>query len=175
MQKDLDINPAFSEWKLSTGPEKEQAFQELIRRLTRYITAICWQRLPDFNNELPALTNGIVWRVTKHLDRYKGERECKFSTWVYYIVRNECNRFLRNQKRQSEMELVEEIPVPSVNTDARIDLIALLDTLRGQDHILFRLVAEGIDFRGIGEVLGITQGAALVRWNRLKKRLRDAL
>lgn len=172
MQNDLDVNPVFSAWRLSTGPQKDLILAtQLIPKLEIFAGRICWQRLPDFKEEFPALINGIIWRTIKQADKFKGKS--KFSTWFYRIVINECNRFLRNKKELFETEL-EEIPTKTEQLDARVDLIGLLNTLEGQDHQLFRMVAEGEDWNTIGEAFGINRIAALVRWNRLKKRLRDA-
>jgi RNA polymerase sigma-70 factor (ECF subfamily) len=173
MEIALDVNPAFAAWKSSVGREKEWALQVLIQRLQRYAMAICWKRLPDHKDDFEALTNGIVWRAIRKADNFKGA--AKFSTWFYTIVVNECNRFLRNYKKRLEISLEDETPAEVVASDARIDLISLLDGLESEDHTLLRLVAEGQEFRDIAEVLGITRNAAIVRWSRLRGRLRNAI
>lgn len=172
MEINSDVNPAFAAWKSSTGRQKEWNLQILVGRLERFATAICCQRLPDHNREFDALVNGIVWRAIKKAEKFKGK--AKFSTWFYRIAINQCNTYLRNFKERCETNLEEEMPSTPLGIDARIDLIALLNGLEGEEHLLFRLVVEGEDFRTIGEQLGITRNAALVRWNRLKERLRDA-
>jgi RNA polymerase sigma-70 factor (ECF subfamily) len=171
MERSLDVNPAFTEWRLSTGQPKELALIALVRKLEIFAERICWQRLPDFKDDFPALINGIVWRTIKQADKFKGKS--RFSTWFYRIIINECNRFLRNKKELFETEL-EEFPTKNEQVDIRIDLISLLNTLEGQDHTLFRLVAEGEDWDTIGATLGLNRNAALVRWNRLKRKIRDA-
>lgn len=173
MESNFDVNPAFIAWRLSTGRQKEWNLQELVSRLERFATAICWQRLPDHRSEFDPLVNGIVWRAIKKADKFR--QEAAFSTWFYKIATNECNRFLRNFKERCETILEEDLPGVPSGIDARIDLMALLDGLEGADHLLFRLVAEGEDFNTIGERLGVSRNAALVRWNRLKGRLRDAV
>jgi RNA polymerase sigma factor (sigma-70 family) len=169
----LDVNPAFAAWKSSMGREKEWALHVLVQRLDRYAKAICWQRLPDHKDDFDALVNGIVWRAIRKADKFKGS--AKFSTWFYTIVVNECNRFLRNYKKRLEVSLEEEVPTETDSTDARIDLLALLDGLEGEEHLLLRMVAEGQEFKDIAEVLGITSVTARVRWLRLKERLRHAI
>src|ERR1700690_4007632 len=173
MQMSSDVNPAFAAWRLSTGREKEWCFQELVRRLEKFATAICWQRLPDHKSEFDGLVNQIVWKAVKKADKFRAE--ARFSTWFYRIAVNECNKFLINFKRRCETGLEDEMPSRPEGLDARIDLIDLLNGLEGQEHLLFRLVAEGEDFRTIGERLGVSRNAALVRWTRLKERLRDAV
>src|SRR5579864_3102932 len=165
MRKDLDVNPAFVKWRLSTGREKEWALQELIQKLEKFATAICWQRLPDHKNDFDPLVNGIIWRALKRIDAFRSE--ARFSTWFCRIVINECNRYLRNFKERCETELIEEMPADAAGLDARIDLIELLNTLQGADHTLFRMVAEGESFNAIGKTLGVSRGTAIVRWHRL--------
>jgi hypothetical protein len=53
-------------------------------------------------------------------------------------------------------------------------LIALLDKLEGEEHLLFRLVAQGESFKVIGKTFGISQQGALSRWFRLKEKIRNA-
>ena len=118
------------------------------------------------------LVNEIVWIAIRKADKFRAES--RFSTWFYRIAVNECNKFLRNFKERCEAGLEEETPAIVDPIDMRIDLIALLNSLEGDEHRLFRLVAEGEDFNTIGSQLGISRNAALVRWNRLKGRLRDA-
>jgi len=173
MQKDFDVNPAHEAWKSSTESEKEQSLQILIRRMERFATAICCQKLSDHSEEFGPLVNGIVWRAVKHMDKF--QEGSKFSTWFYRIAANECNRFLRNIKERCETSLEEEMPTNQAGLDARVDLIALLDGLEGEEHLLFKMVAEGQDFNAIAEALGIKRNAAIQRWDRLKRKLRNAI
>lgn len=172
MERVSDVNPAFAAWKLSTGREKEWALTVLIERLERFATAICWRRLPDHKSDFEPLVNDIVWRAINHADGFEGE--ANFSTWYYRIIINECNRFLRKYKTRLEVSLEDAIPIQEPKLDARIDLIALLDRLEPQDHLLLRLIAEGQDFAIIGKIMGISRNTAIVRWHRLRRRLRDA-
>lgn len=168
----LDVNPAFEQWKSSMGKEKEWALHMLIQRLERFATAVCWRRLPDHRDEFGPLVNEIVWRAIKYAPKFKNTS--KFSTWFYRIAVNRCNTFLRSHKQRLETSLEDEQPQTIAGVEARMDLIAILNALNGDDHLLFRMVAEGQDFKTIAEALGLKRNAAIVRWNRLKARLRNA-
>lgn len=172
MRMNSDVNPVFEEWKSSTGREKEWKYQELVERLRKFATAICWSKLPDHRNEFDPIIGNSIWYAFKYIKGFKAGS--KFSTWFYRIVVNECNKFLRDLQKKAEVELVQDLPCEICSIDARIDLINMLDGLDEEDHALFRLVAEGEDFKTIGVRLGITRNAAAVRWSRLKERLRDA-
>lgn len=172
MQPHSDVNPAFAEWKNASERQKEWTLQNLINRMEKFARAICWQRLPDHADSVDALINGIVWRAIKHADTFKDE--AKFSTWYYRIIVNECNRFLRNYKKRCETSLVEELPINYDGIDAKVDVLALLDGLEGEDHLLFRMVAEGHDWNVIGKALKLSSNTAHKRWQRLKEKMRNA-
>jgi RNA polymerase sigma factor (sigma-70 family) len=172
MQLDSDVNPAFEAWRSSTGRWKEWNLQVLVQRLTKFATAICWQRLSDHKDDIEPLVNGIVWRAIQKADQFADKS--KFSTWFFRLAINECNMYLRNFMRRCEAPLEEDMPSMPQGVDAKIDLIALLDGLQGEDHLLFRLVAEGQEFKDIAMRLGISSNAAMVRWARLKEKLRNA-
>lgn len=169
MQRDLDVNPAYAAWKSSTGQEKALALNHLIDLMEKYAKAICWRRIPDHEREFNNLVNGIVWRATQHLDKFKGNS--KFHTWFYRIAVNECNRYLRNAKELNETILEEEMPSKAEAIEAQIDVLAILDGLNGPDHTMFRMVAEGESLRSIGLALGIGRDAAKKRWLRLKEKI----
>lgn len=171
MQINLDVNPAFAAWRSSTGPEKEQQLEKLVQLLKRYAKYICWERLSDHKDDFDQLVNGIIWRALKKADAFQGR--AKFSTWFYRIAVNECNTFLRKHKERGEEPIIETACEP--NLDARLDAIAILDKLSGDDYLLLKMVIEGESFAVIGEELGISANAATVRWNRLKGRLRRAI
>jgi RNA polymerase sigma factor (sigma-70 family) len=169
MLRDSDVNPAFAAWRSSTGPEKELALEALIARLEKFATAICWQHLPDHKYEFPAIVNGIVWRAVKYADGFKGKS--RFSTWFYRVALMECHQFLRDVRERCEAPLEEaplQVEVP------KIGINELLPKLRLRDRELFQLVAEGQSWKTIGQTLGISFGAAKGRWDRLKRRLRNA-
>jgi RNA polymerase sigma factor (sigma-70 family) len=169
MDKDFDVNPAFTVWR-QTGTM--EALWDLTERMERFATAICWKHVPDHRDDFDFLVNGIVWRAIQKAETFNGD--AKFSTWFYRLTVNECNRYLRQHMERCETSLSEETMAPDAAHDARIDLISLLDGLDGPDHLLFRLVAEGQDFKYIGRTLGISAHAAVLRWAKLKERLRDA-
>jgi len=172
MQTDLDVNPVFKTWQESTGEQKDAALFELVKKLETFARTICWQRLPDYRSEFGPLINDIVWRVIGKSNSFNGKSQ--FSTWVYRIIVNECNRLLRKRKELYETSLEETLQTETPDVDARIDVVGFLDILDGDDHTLFRMVIEGEDFNTIGKKLKITRNTALQRWNRLRGKLRNA-
>lgn len=171
MKRDSDVNPVYEKWKLSTGMEKEKLLQELIHRLEKFATAICWQRLPDHASELEAMVNGIVWKALDQEKKFNGRS--KFSTWFYTIVVNQCNDFLRAKERSKEITLENEPNTPAA-VDARLDIIKIFAKLDANERVLFRLVAEGNKWHEIGKNLGVTKQAAHLRWKQLTEKIRNA-
>lgn len=173
MVNNSEVNQAFAAWKLSTGREKEWTLHTLSEEMEKLATAICLRKLPDHKAEISDLVHTIVCRALKGIEGFKADSS--FKTWFHTISTNECNRYLQKVKERCETSLHPAIAAITADVDVRLDLIKLLDSLRGDDHELFRLVAEGYDFKEIGKTLGITRNAALVRWSRLKGRLQDAV
>ena len=167
MNNSFDVNPAYEAWKSSTGREKEWNLQNLTRLLERYARAICYERLPD--HDTGSINNEIVWRAIKQADKFKGDSQ--FSTWFYKIAVNECNRYLRRFKNRVEVDLPENLPGRPEAIDARLDIIRILEMLEGEDHQLFRLLAEGESLRGVGQALGISHAAARKRWDKLRGKI----
>lgn len=170
MSIDLNVNHAFSEWKSSTGRQKEWSLQALVMQLEKLASSICLKRVPGNVDELVAT---ITWKAVHNLEKF--EEGSKFSTWFYRIVSNECNRTLKKLKERCEVSLEGEVPAKATDFALKIDLIALLDKLKGDDYLLTRLVAEGYDFKTIADELGTSPETARKRWFRLREKLRDAL
>jgi RNA polymerase sigma-70 factor, ECF subfamily len=91
---DEDLISAFREgW----GPEREELMETLYKRHQTRIIRWCYRFTRDREAALD-LAQEILLRAFRNLDSYRGE--CRFSTWLYVIARNQCMTAL--QKRASE-------------------------------------------------------------------------
>jgi RNA polymerase sigma-70 factor, ECF subfamily len=76
---------------------RDELSDELFLRHQTRVVRWCWRITRDRELALD-LTQEILLRAYRNLDSYRGE--CRFSTWLYVIARNQCMSAL--QKRASE-------------------------------------------------------------------------
>jgi RNA polymerase sigma-70 factor (ECF subfamily) len=79
------------------GPPRPDAIEELFKRHQSRIIRWCYRFTRDREAALD-LAQEILLRAFRNLDSYRGD--CRFSTWLYVIARNQCMTAL--QKRASE-------------------------------------------------------------------------
>lgn len=170
MKRDSDVNPAYLAWKSSTGEQKEWLFLELLQKLEKFATAICWQRLPDHGDSIEGLVNEIVWNALHNEKRFK--EKSRFSTWFYRIVVNACNSYLRAIKRKSEVPLEEDETI-FPDLEARLDIAKQVASLRKEEQGLFRLMLAGHTASEIGKIMKISTNAVEHRLARLKEKLKN--
>jgi len=93
-QSDESLIQSFREgW----GPNRDQLMEELFKRHQTRIIRWCYRFTRDREAALD-LAQEVLMRAFRNLDNYRGE--CRFSTWLYVIARNQCMTAL--QKRASE-------------------------------------------------------------------------
>lgn len=116
--------------------------------------------------------------------------ESRFSTWLCRIALNRCKDLLRRRGREPWIQTTQdgESQIPEVVDDGET-LVLSLERLERED-VLRRALArlpvkyreavvlrhiEGLDFREIGRLLRISEGAAKVRTFRAREMLRTLL
>jgi RNA polymerase sigma-70 factor (ECF subfamily) len=93
-QSDESLIQSFREgW----GPNRDQLMEELFKRHQTRIIRWCYRFTRDREAALD-LAQEVLMRAFRNLDNYRGE--CRFSTWLYVIARNQSMTAL--QKRASE-------------------------------------------------------------------------
>ena len=96
--RNLSDEELISAYREGWGPQnREEAADELFRRHQTRLTRWCCRFTRD-RESATDLAQDIFLRAYRNLDSYRGE--CKFSTWLYVIARNQCMTAL--QKRASE-------------------------------------------------------------------------
>lgn len=108
----------------------------------------------------------------RHLASLK--QPAKFKSWLFGILRHKCLDYL--QRRQPETLALEEYteviaaPTPAETSE----LMELLNSLPLADReILAAHYLQGLSYREVAEVLGISEEAARQRCNRVRARLRS--
>jgi len=127
------------------NPFKEDYYQEILIRL--------WKAFPKFRNE------------------------SAFSTWLYRVALNSAIDIIRKQSlrpRYTEISKSEyNIPESESNTesDQKEKLYKAINHLSDIDKAIILLHLEEHNYQEIGEIIGISEGNAGVRINRIKNRL----
>jgi len=127
------------------SPYKEDYYQEMLIRL--------WKSYPDFKNQ------------------------SAFSTWLYRVALNTAIDIIRKQSlqpRHTELSKFEyNIAASESNTesDQKDKLYRAINHLSDIEKAIIVLHLEEYSYAEIGEIIGISEGNAGVRINRIKNQL----
>ena len=131
------------------NPYKEDYYQEILIRL--------WKAYPSFRNQ------------------------SAFSTWLYRVALNSAIDLIRKQSlqpRHAELSKFEyNIPERESNTesDQKEKLYQAINHLSDIEKAIILLHLEEHSYQEIGEIIGISEGNAGVRINRIKNQLTKIL
>ena len=114
-------------------------------------------------------------RAFRELPRFRGESAVK--TWLYRIAVNEALGLLRRRRSQGELpaEPSEEVGEPLVGSRVveRLAVRAALEQVRPEHRVVLVLrFWEGLEYREIAAVLGISLPAARMRLLRARSEFR---
>jgi RNA polymerase sigma-70 factor (ECF subfamily) len=127
------------------NPNKEDYYQEMLIRV--------WKSYPSFQNH------------------------SAFSTWLYRVALNTAIDIIRKQNLQPQLtELSKfEYNIPdneyNAESDAKDQLYHAINQLSDFEKAIILLHLEEYSYREIGEIIGISEGNAGVRINRIKNQL----
>jgi RNA polymerase sigma-70 factor (ECF subfamily) len=137
-----------------TPPDQEDLFQEILLQL--------WSSIPAFRGEAKvstwiyrvAFNTALFWRRSERRRRHKHEAYLKFNTAA---DRHQCPAEVSHDRELLEMLYLAIRQLPKV--DASMALMHL----------------DGLSYREMGEVLGISENHVGVKLNRIRKQLTDEL
>jgi RNA polymerase sigma factor (sigma-70 family) len=174
--------------KAKSGDEASFELLILNCKTKAYNTALRYLR--DEEDALDALQESLI-KVFRHLGQFK--EDCKFETWVYRIVVNTCNDFLRknrpNQNVQSIYQTTEDGDFEREIADTNPTPLQLLETKETTEFVLnclYQLAQEhkevvilrdvqGFSYEEISEILNCSIGTVKSRINRARLRLREKI
>ena len=168
----------------------EASFEILIQncRTKAYNTALRYLR--DEEDAMDALQESLI-KVFRHLGKFKGD--CKFDTWVYRIVVNTCNDFLRKNKNQKNnisfyrtdedgetmIDIPDTAPTPSEVFDAKLTtsyVMGCLDEIpQDQREIIILRDIQGFSYEEISRILDCSMGTVKSRINRARLKLKNKI
>jgi RNA polymerase sigma-70 factor, ECF subfamily len=129
--------------------DREDLFQQIALQL--------WQSIPRYTNRVAV------------------------TTWIYRVAFYTANGWKRKEVRRSgRTDLLGDADAilvqPIKPADARLDaLFDQLATLNGADRSLALMLLDGLSYRDMSAVLGITESNVGVRVSRIKKKLTQSL
>ena len=156
--------------------ERERMFEELFRRHKAPIQRLCyaWLNAPD---EVEDLFQEIMSNVWHALPKFRGEAQA--GTWLYRIAVNTALLYRRKWKRG---EPLMELADPSAGAHRDLEDRERLDALRraiavlpDQDRLVITLLLEGLSYREIADVTGLTVNYVGVKVSRIKQAIEQRM
>ena len=127
--RDFSDEKLIAAYREGWGPQsRDEAADELFRRHQTRIARWCCRFTRDREAALD-LSQDIFLRAYRNLDSYRGE--CKFSTWLYVIARNQCMTAL--QKRACEPAYVGRTFVSDMADPGAADLEAQVERKQSRE------------------------------------------
>jgi RNA polymerase sigma-70 factor (ECF subfamily) len=124
------------------------------------------------------LAQEIVLQVWRSLPRFQGRASS--ATWAYRVALNTALSWSRNQRprRRQQSLVVEQVPAVEPDSAAQAEqreiverLYAAIRQLPKADAALVLLHLDGLSYRDMSEVLGITETNVGVKLNRARQAL----
>lgn len=158
-----------------------QLEQEFLSKIEKHQGIIYKVSRMYMDNEVDQedLYQEIVYQLWKSYKSFKGDSQ--FSTWMYRVSLNTAISFFKKEKKQKEIE--DKLKIQD-NTEAmetnenpdKLDfLYKAINQLNDVDKALIFLYLEGLSHKEIGNNLGISEGNARVRLNRIKTKLEKTI
>lgn len=152
-----------------TQAERERQFLEVFERNKASIRRLCYGYL-NSSSEVDDLFQEIMTNVWHSLPSFRGE--AKISTWVYRIAVNTALVYRKKWKRGEELpELADERrgAQQSLEDAERLRMLhAAIATLQDQDRLIVTLLLEGLSYKEIADITGITVNYVGVKISRIK-------
>lgn len=162
---------------------KEQIFNKLMTENKDRIYRLCHAYLYD-QNEVQDLYQDIWLNIWRNLHTFRGE--ASWSTWVYRIAVNTALAYnKRNRRRRNVFSgenpahdalPAEDVTEEKMEKEKALDHLAwCISQLEKQDRLIITMLLEGMAYKEIAAVLGISPNHVGVKINRIKKKLSNMM
>ena len=150
--------------------ERERLFLELFDRHRARIQRLCFGYL-NSAAESEDLFQEIMTNVWNSLPGFRGDSQP--GTWLYRVAVNTALMYRRKRRATEELsDLPDAASGPHQTLEQKERLAALhraIATLPDQDRLIVTLLLEGLSYREIAEITGITVNYVGVKLNRIKQ------
>ena len=159
-----------------TQGEREAIFDELFQRHKAPLERLCFAYL-NAPSEVEDLFQEIMSNVWNALPKFRGEAQT--ATWLYRIAVNTA-LLHRRKRRPSEAlpDLVDPARDTHQNLEDRERLTALrraIAVLPDQDRLVITLLLEGLSYKEIAEITGLTVNYVGVKVSRIKQAIEQRM
>jgi len=157
--------------------EKERAFVGLFQENKARVLRLCHGFLGS-EEEAEDLFQEIMVSVWNSLETFRGE--ARLTTWLYRIAVNTALMYRRKRKRHEALlsPLDEErlppaaAPADTDDNERRVaELRRAIATLAPQDRLIVTLLLEGLAYKEIADITGISVNYVGVKISRIKQLL----
>jgi RNA polymerase sigma-70 factor (ECF subfamily) len=159
-----------------THAERERLFVDLFAENKSRILRLCSAYL-NSTAEAEDLFQDIMTNVWHHLPSFR--QEAKASTWLYRIAVNTALIYRRKWKPAAALTDVPDCtPCAQRNLEEQERLSALrraIGVLPGQDRLIVTLLLEGLSYKEIAEITGLTANYVGVKISRIKLALEQRM
>ena len=159
-----------------THAERERQFLELFEKNKASIRRVCFGYL-NSATEVDDLFQEVMTNVWHSLPSFRGES--KISTWVYRIAVNTALVYRKKWKQGEELsDLPDARPCAHQNLEQEERLAMLhaaIATLPDQERLIITLLLEGLSYKEIADVTGITVNYVGVKISRIKETLEQLI
>lgn len=155
----------------------QQEFVDLINKHKGVIHKACRTYCKSFSHA--DLVQETILEAWKSISNF--EKNCTFSTWLYYIARNVCVTHLRKRSKQPTIEGLEEYAEVLAETNNAPEMVkqlrqairydSVLDNIEEPWRSTFEMYIEGFSFNEMEMQTGVDQNTLRVNMFRIKKRL----
>ena len=159
-----------------THGEREKIFTDLFQRHRAPIQRLCYAYL-NSADEVDDLFQEIMSNVWNALPGFRGDSQP--GTWLYRIAVNTALFYRRSRKRAEPLpEIVDQSAGAHQNLEDEERLAALhraIAALPDQERLIISLLLEGLSYREISEVTGLTVNYVGVKISRIKQAIEQRM
>jgi RNA polymerase sigma-70 factor (ECF subfamily) len=159
-----------------TRAERERLFHELFAENRARIQRLCYGYL-GAAGDVDDLFQEVMINAWNSLPSFRGESRA--GTWLYRVA---VNTALVHRRRRRATEPLPELRDPARGAQQSLEdeerlaaLRAAIATLPDQDRLIITLLLEGLSYREIAEITGLTVNHVGVKISRIKQTLEGML
>ena len=151
----------------------EKEFAQLMERHKKMLWRVCsayglsgaWETIDAFQEVAVAL-----WKAMPKM----GEKECE-EAWVYMVATHTMITLYRKQHNRPVDPLPPDLEKRLLTEENGLykHILELVDLLKETDRYIVQAHFEGYSFKEIGSKLGISEGSASKRYERIIKKIRQ--